>query len=230
MFAASKSASAGILQTVTFTSNGTWVVPVTVSNVATISGSGSDGVSDYITGLYSFIFGAIRGTPSPLNTPFAQWGDLYSQYLTTTSALSAISYPDYGPSSIPWEDFVTVNSSDQWSSSPNTLNLSSVYLTSYSTVTGGSPQTSGNITYASLPPAGITFWGGSINGYTQGNAGTASTGLGKTFPGGSYTGTYPNGVGGVAPTTSFTNVAVTPSASYPIVVPSGGSVTIQYYG
>lgn len=230
MFAASKSASSGILTTVTFTSNGTWVAPATVSNVAVLSGSGSNGVSDYITGLYSFIFGAARGTPSSPNAPYAQWGDLYSQYLTTTSTLSAISYPNYGPSSIPWTDIVIVNSSDQWSASPSTLNLSSDYLTGFTTSTSGSPQTSGNITYASLPPAGVTFWGGGINGYARGNAGTASTGLGKTFPGGSYTGTYPNGVGGAAPTTAFTNVSVTPGASYPIVVPSGGSVTIQYYG
>jgi hypothetical protein len=229
--AASKSASSGLLTMVTFTSNGTWVAPATVSNVAIISGNGSNGVSDYVTGLYSFIFGAVRGTPSPLNAPYAQWGDLYSGYTDTVNILSAISYPNYGPSSVSVGFFTTVNSSDQWSSStPTIFNLSSVYLTGYSTSTGGSPQTSGNITYASLPSGGVTFWGGNIQGYAQGNAGTASTGLGKTFPGGSYTGTYPNGVGGVAPTTSFTNVAVTPSASYSIVVPSGGSVTIQYYG
>ena len=40
---------------------------------------------------------------------------------------------------------------------------------------------------------------------------------------------FPGGDGGPAGTTTFTNVAVTPGTSYSIVVPSGGSVTLQYY-
>jgi hypothetical protein len=31
-------------------------------------------------------------------------------------------------------------------------------------------------------------------------------------------------------TTTYSNVAVTPGVSYPIVVPSGGSLTITYIG
>lgn len=56
--------------------------------------------------------------------------------------------------------------------------------------------------------------------YTPATTGPASTGFGKTFPG---------GVGVPASTTSFTNVAVTGGSSYPLVVPSGGSITITYY-
>lgn len=221
-------ASGATLNSVTFTANGNWVAPTSVSNVASISGKGSNGVSDYITGLYSLIFGA-SPSPGPFsNPPYAQWGDLYSEYTTAIAQLNAASLPNWGPSSIIVSDIRFISPTDYWSGSPTTYNLSGVYLTSYSTSTSGSPQTSGNITYSSLSGT-FTFWGGGINGYAQGNAGTASTGLGKTFPGGTYTGTYPNGTGGTAPTTIFTNVTVTPGASYPIVVPSGGSVTIQYY-
>ena len=51
--------------------------------------------------------------------------------------------------------------------------------------------------------------------------GASATAFGKTFPG---------STGNVAQTTTtFTNVAVTANASYSIVVPTGGSVTITYY-
>lgn len=49
--------------------------------------------------------------------------------------------------------------------------------------------------------------------------GASTTAFGKTFPG---------GTGGPATTTTFSNIAVTPGASYSIVVPSGGSITITY--
>lgn len=54
---------------------------------------------------------------------------------------------------------------------------------------------------------------------TPATTGASSTAFGKTFPG---------GTGGAATTTTFTNIAITPGASYSIVVPSGGSITITY--
>lgn len=50
--------------------------------------------------------------------------------------------------------------------------------------------------------------------------GASTTAFGQTFPG---------GVGGPAPTTTKTNVIVTPGASYSFVIPAGGSLTITYY-
>lgn len=50
--------------------------------------------------------------------------------------------------------------------------------------------------------------------------GGSSTGFGKTFPG---------GVGGAASVTAFSNIAITPGATYNIVVPPGGSLTITYF-
>lgn len=50
--------------------------------------------------------------------------------------------------------------------------------------------------------------------------GASATGFGLTFPG---------GAGKAATSTAFSNVAVTPGGSYPIVVPAGGSITISYF-
>lgn len=50
--------------------------------------------------------------------------------------------------------------------------------------------------------------------------GASASAFGKTFPG---------GVGGPATTVTYNNVPVTRGATYNIVVPAGGSITITYY-
>lgn len=55
---------------------------------------------------------------------------------------------------------------------------------------------------------------------TSPTTGAATTAFGKTFPG---------GTGGPGSATTASNVAVTPGASYSIVVPAGGSLTIIYF-
>jgi hypothetical protein len=55
---------------------------------------------------------------------------------------------------------------------------------------------------------------------TTTTTGASTTAFGKTFPG---------GAGGPATITTFSNVIVTPGASYNIVVPAGGSLTITYF-
>ncbi|WP_208281730.1 hypothetical protein [Massilia oculi] len=61
----------------------------------------------------------------------------------------------------------------------------------------------------------------SDGGSSPPTTGASATGLGKTFPG-SYGNTTPAA-------TSFPNVPVTGGASYNIVVPAGGLVTVTYY-
>jgi hypothetical protein len=90
----------------------------------------------------------------------------------------------------------------------------------------GSPLTSGNVTYSQ----GTNLWGLRADVYGFGQNGTATTGVGKTFPGGTLTGTEPYRTAVAPVTTTYSNVAVTPGVSYPIVVPSGGSLTITYIG
>jgi len=55
--------------------------------------------------------------------------------------------------------------------------------------------------------------------YVAATTGSDTTGFSKTFSG---------GVGGAASGTTYNDVAITPGASYSLVVPSGGSITITY--
>lgn len=221
------SGSTGTLTSVTFTSNGTWTAPVGVSNVVSASGKGAAGVSDYVGNVAGSQAGQIHLSAPSTNAPYAQWSNAYNNHLTALSQLN-LSYPTYGPSSFTSGYVVILQSSDYWYLiSGNTANLSGTYLTGYDVSIVGSPQTSGNITYAGT--SDLDQWVIYVYGYIAGGVGTSATALGQTFPGGSYTGTYPNGTGNAATTTTFTNVAVTPGTSYPIVVPSGGQVTLQYY-
>lgn len=56
-------------------------------------------------------------------------------------------------------------------------------------------------------------------GATPATTGASATGFGKVFPG---------GTGGPATDVTFTNVPVTANANYSVVVPPGGSITINY--
>jgi hypothetical protein len=56
--------------------------------------------------------------------------------------------------------------------------------------------------------------------YNPPTTGGNTTGFGQTFAG---------GYGGPAQAQTVSNVGVTPGGQYPIVVPSGGSITISYY-
>ena len=221
------SGATGTLTSVTFTSNGTWVAPVGVSNVVSASGKGAAGVSDY-PGTFSGQYYGLQSSGTQPNAPFAQWGTIYNSYQAGLAQLAGRSYPGYGPSVFSYFDTIYVDTSDRWIRyNFGTSDLSSAYVTGYSTSSVGSPSTSGNMTYANTGV--ISGWAININIIEAGGTGAAATALGQTFPGGSYTGSYPNGVGNAAVTTTYTNIAVTPGTSYSIVVPSGGEVTLQYY-
>lgn len=101
-----------------------------------------------------------------------------------------------------------------------TNTLVSASFTRYNVVPGSASYSTNNMWQSSGPATGsgfaTHFWSYTIPASNGANA----TGLGKTFPGGT--------AGGAAPTTSFSNVAVTPGTSYPIVVPAGGQVSISY--
>lgn len=71
----------------------------------------------------------------------------------------------------------------------------------------------------------ITSSGSSNLDYQEvvsGQTGDAATGFGQTFPGGAPE-------GGVAPTTTFSNVVVTPGASYSMYIPDGAAITVTYF-
>lgn len=91
------------------------------------------------------------------------------------------------------------------------------------------PTPDGTSETTALPDSTVYYEETTITVYTYGDApyypgtaattGASATAFGKTFPG---------GTGGAASTTTFSNIPITPGATYSIVVPSGGSITITY--
>jgi len=203
------------LTTTTFTSNGTWVAPAGVALVIVLSGRGQDGSPYPLTSntqYWTFDWPGARSNP-----PYAQWGDLYGAATSARAAIAAtIGGP--GPSNVLTSLRYYIGTGSTWDPADENYSDYSGY-----TVTGvdavgvgnGSPQTSGNIIY----PPGYNSWVFTVYLTAPGFLGASSTALSQTFPGGNS---------GPAPVTTFNNIAVTPGASYPIVVAPGGYVTIQY--
>lgn len=227
-FGLTQGGTTGTLTSVTFTADGNWIAPASTTNVVTASGKGAAGVSDYVGQVAASQAGQIKfQTSLATNPPYAQWSNAYNNHLYALSQLN-LSYPSYGPSNFTNGYVVVLQTNEYWYAiANNTTNLSSTYLTGYAVGVLGSPQTSGNITYAGTGT--IDQWLIGVSGYIRGGVGASATALGQSFPGGGYSGTYPNGTGSAASTTTYSNIAVTPNASYPIVVPSGGFVTLEYY-
>jgi hypothetical protein len=232
MFAAPNTffTAVGKLTTVTFTSNGTWTAPANVSLVPTISGKGSDGVSDSTRFQYLQTAFVYRASVSA-NPITATWQDYITQAAIKINNMNAgapgvysIDLPNYVNNGV----FIGVGDVGVQSfESPPTITVTYVRGSAAASSVNFPPTgvpASNVITYAQAVASGsqyaITF-----TAYDYGYAGTDATGLGKTFPGGAYV--APDGY--PATTTTFTNVTVTPSTSYSIVVPSGGTVSISYY-
>jgi hypothetical protein len=189
-----------------------------------MSGYGGAATADTFTTNLGFSqIGAFAvGLSALTNAPFAQWADLYADYQSELAKVTgnvgvnllASDNPNY-----------TIGTDDTWDSNTSPQNKW-VSGSNYSIFTLGSPQTSGNI----LHSAGTDYWLIIAEGYDLGSNGAATTGVSKTFPGGTLTGTEPYRTTVAAVTTNFTNVPVTPGVSYPIVVPAGGSLTITFIG
>lgn len=222
--AASKSASGGKLITQTFTSNTTWVAPTGVGLLRTMSGYGGAATPDTFTTNLGFSqIGAFAvGLSSLDNPPYAQWADLYANYQSELAKVTS----NVGVNKLTTAALnYFIGTDDTWNSSTFVTDKW-VSGNGYSITTFGSPQTSGNVLYSD----GTDYWSIVVSGYELGANGAATTGVGKTFPGGTLTGSEPYRTAVPAVTTTFNNVAVTPGVSYPIVVPSGGSLTITYIG
>ena len=202
------------LTTYTFPSGtSTWTAPAGVTNIVEATGYGADGTAPYwdptATIGYSGVQELIIGTQNiSLN-----WSTVYSE---ATAILSSANAGGTGTRSYSNANgfiirFINVGTG---------LTTGPAYSSSSGTIRGtatlsavGSATTSGAVTSYGV-------WLISCEAYDPGTTGTATTGFGKTFPGG--TPSSP-----VAPTTTFTNVAVTPGTTYTIV--NNGSLTIGYY-
>lgn len=214
------------LTTVTFTSSTTWTAPSYVSNIVTLSGKGSAGISDstapadILNSEIGNSFGVV--VPRATATPVYYWADFYQKSVDLATQINT------GSGVVAFSSWEFKNVRADTRSYYYDYNPGDIYTTGYAvagsaTVTTTYPTLTGAIYYVS------SGWsGGSRTLFTQyfyGGAGSDATGISKTFPGGAYSG----GTGYPANTTTFTNVAVTPGASYSLSIPSGGQISISYY-
>jgi hypothetical protein len=223
------------LTTVTFTANATWTAPPYVNNLLTMTGHGTNASSDDYSSDVSVsqIYRAQREIFSGATVATHDWSDIYNNLQAwisfintgTPGARSTATVDSfYGPN-------YSINSDNTYNNynSPTSPGSSG---SNYFQINTGSDQSqfsvpsSGTITYANTPSGSNLVRFGYNPVYLGGN-GTAATGVGQTFPGGTYN--FATGIGGAAPTTNFSNIAVTPNLSYSIVVPSGASISISFY-
>jgi hypothetical protein len=214
------------LTTVTFTSSTTWTAPAYLSNIVILAGKGSAGTSDSTapaTLRNSYVFNSFNVPVSRASpTPTRDWSEFYNHSVDLANTINGSGGVVYFES---W-DFARVGVDTR--SYYYDYYVGDVYATGYAvggtaSINNGYPATSGAVYYVSSGWYGETSV--SFTQYFYGGAGTDATGVGKTFSGGAYSG----GTGYPATTTTFTNVAVTPGASYSLSIPSGGQISISYY-
>jgi hypothetical protein len=222
------------LTTVTFTSSTTWTAPAYLTNIVSMTGYGSNATSDdYTTDTGSTtIYRATRGLSSGGSSTTHDWSEIYNNLQAwisfintgTPGTRSAGAQPDFQG------NLYIINSDNTYSQfstppTPGYGSSASIYfqIGTGTNVSDFSVPSSGTITYANTPVSNGNVRVGCTLVYLGAN-GSASTGFGQTFPGGTYN--FSTGIGGSAPTTNFSNVAVTPGTSYSIVV--AGQISISY--
>lgn len=200
------------LQTVTFTSDATWVAPSGVTLVTTLVGQGQDGSPAYWTDYIA-----------------ADGGEV--SYVESTAPTGISSSTIEGRAQAEWDKFPTSYNPNgtvvDWTYWYYYVNTVQQYpITGLIRLKQGFSKTKvGNgwgTSYTTPIPFGQyrSYAVGNMEQYVNASNGASGSALGYTFPG---------GVGGAASPFTYNNISVTPSNSYSIVVPSGGYVTIQYY-
>lgn len=219
-----------VLNTYTFPAGtSTWTAPATTIRLETAVGQGAAGTSDYADPNPSIVPGGITvsatnttgafgtldwGTLYNLLTPYAGSGGIRTQ--TTRTTVWALGTNDRTTTSAPLTDVI-------YNLDQPVYGTTSVVA--YRQFGGTLPPTSGQVLYSffSTPGGGDAGFRLQVYYYYYGSEGAATTGFSLTFPGGAYSG----GTGYPATPTTFTNVTVTPGATYTIV--NNGSLTITYY-
>lgn len=195
------------ITTVTFTSNGTWIAPSSVSAVASLTGKGQDGAAGYWTGSSFDVSYVERTAPVGISSTTiegraqAEWDKFPTSHDPNGSTVNWDLWYYYANNTFqyPYSALVRLASGQTKTKTGNG------WGSSYTTPITG-PDKDYNV--------------GNMEEYIGPTTGANSSALGYTFNG---------GVGVPATPATYTNVAVTPTASYSIVVPSGGYVIIQYY-
>lgn len=215
---------AGSLQTVTFTSSGTWVAPAGVTSLVAVIGQGGDSSSDYQGGISVANVGvtnSVSGSGAN-NLPLSASG-AYNTASICASVFNAGGYRNAIYASERTFIFYSNNTFAFTDSNPWGSGVFPYYLVAGTWSLTGSPL-SGSLSYP-----GSFSYAASGDVIYPGSSGGTTTAFGYSFPGASQVGSYPNATGQAASSVTYTSVAVTPSTSYPITVASGGSVVIQYY-
>lgn len=219
--------TSSVVTTVTFTTTQTWTSPIGVVNLITVVGKGADGVAavpptysgDVLrNGTVSFAVGLQHtGSNSPYgygNTPGGfDWSALQND------APNAASTINLGGSGSTYGYLISVYGTE-YHVDINTVTYTNAITGSAYVTNSAGWQTSGLI--ADFDSGFSLVWWYELGTYSGGSGattGASTTGFGKTFSG---------GIGVTAGTTTYNNVVITASTGYPLVVPSGGYITITY--
>lgn len=193
----------------TFTTSQTWVCPLGVSRLNTLTGKGQDGSGITTPNATTFLVNVnyqASGTGVDGSATWANFDASVNGWVSTLNSTGSVSYNRTVVSAYP-DGTVTFNSQATQS------------------ISGAVPGTAVKITYGAWAASGaITATGDAAvnyNFYLAAAPGSDTTGFGYTFAGGAAD----------TPATPVThnNVAVVSGASYSLVVPAGGSITISYF-
>lgn len=206
-----------------------WTAPTNL--ITTAVGKGANGTSDYwdsgtgynylATVYVGYSFDPGYPTTSAATTVGDVYNEITSLYNSRVAAISATAPPGTYLASNPFvEYFTNYPTTGQLEKSSNNYGAGYYYKSSPSVNYGG--FTSGSTTkLVDLTSSPASAYSSGIYVLVPGTTGASTTAFSLTFPGG--TPTTPT-----ASDTTFTNVAVTPGATYTIV--NNQSLTITYFG
>lgn len=206
------SGSAAQIKTQSFPPGTTsWTAPSDVSNLVSVTGYGQDSYA--ATWAYDFS-GSSTLSFFMADAGWTDYAQLYAHFQSRLAYVNSGAPASRALTDIGTYSFFFNNATSTLWTQQNGSSLSYAYNTATAVWT---LPTSGGITTA--VNANAQFGVINIPYYATG---ANSTAFGKTFPGGS--------AGGPAPLTSYSNVAVTPGATYSVQnVANSASLTISYY-
>lgn len=215
--------------TVTFTTSQTWTCPAGVVTLLTAVGKGQDGTAATGGGygpnthqhqLLSTVQG-VEGGAFP-NHRVRYWSSSQSDLTAARDAINVGGNGSYTATNVlaTWEFDTSKGDCSVYSTSPQLVTWTNALPNSaYVTVDSGW-QTTGSV---NATDSGISYidWDevGTYSGGTAATTGSNTTGFSKTWNG---------GVGIAATSTTYYNITVVPATGYPMVVPTGGYISITY--
>lgn len=194
----------------------TWTAPAGVTLLVSGVGSGSDGTAGTWGASAYGQFGTYGETSTGSNGSVS-WSTIYSAVVNNTNSINA---GGSGERTVTWSESI-------WGIGTNGQ-LTRIYGGSYPGLTvrgtatiltwSGSPKTSGTVTYPGAYNNDI--WATYVEALSGGSNGSATTGFGQSWPGG--TSSVPT-----APVTTINNITVTPGTTY--TIQNNKSLVITYF-